>query len=155
MFDRPYHGRVPGGDRHRPPWRLLVESADPALAISDFGAYREAGFDVALCEGPQFEAAECPLVRGEGCPYASSADVVLFDLGDDAEARLQVLEKMLATVPDLPIVVRTTGPAPRRAGGFALIRSNTSVAGQIRVLHEAIRSAAVSVHSQPSQHSDA
>jgi len=116
---------------------LLIESADPVLGISDFGAYRDAGFDVSLCEGPLFDAQECPLVRGEPCPYAADADVVLFDLGIDAEPRLAVLEAMILTKPDLPVVVRTTGPPPRRAAGFAMIRSSTSVAGQVAVLREA------------------
>ena len=48
--------RVPGrtwysaAERRRP--RLLIEDDHPALEISDFAAFRDAGFDVAFCSGP-------------------------------------------------------------------------------------------------------
>ena len=32
--------------------RLLIEDSHPALEISDFTAFRDAGFDVAYCSGP-------------------------------------------------------------------------------------------------------
>lgn len=32
--------------------RLLIEDARPALRVSDFTAFRDAGFDVACCSGP-------------------------------------------------------------------------------------------------------
>jgi hypothetical protein len=137
MAERPRQHRVPTEDAYRPPWRLLVESADPALAISGFRAYRQAGFDVSLCEGPLIDERECPLVRGEGCPFAAEADVVLFDLGRDAQPRMAMLHAMLETRPDLPVVVRSAGPPPPGAEGLEVIDPSTSVAGQVAVLKRA------------------
>jgi hypothetical protein len=139
MVQRPRQHRVFAGDAHRPPWRLLIESSDPALAISGFRVYRQAGFDVSLCEGPLLDGRECPLVRGEGCPFASEADVVLFDLGDDAAPRLAALEAIIANRPNLPIVVRANGPLPPAARRFDAILPTTSVPGQVAILRRAAR----------------
>jgi hypothetical protein len=139
MVQRPRQHRVVVADAHRPPWRLLIESADPALAISGFRAYRQAGFDVSLCEGPLIDGRECPLVRGEGCPFAAEADVVLFDLGEDAEPRLAALDAMVATRPDLPVVVRVTGKVPPVVRRFDAILPTTSVDGQVAILRRAAR----------------
>lgn len=62
-------------EQQRP--RVLIEDANPGLALSDFNAYRQAGFDVAVCSGPE-QAEECPLVRGGHCPLAANADVAVF-----------------------------------------------------------------------------
>ncbi len=82
--------RVPStwdtGKAARRPLRLLIEDADPALAISDFGCYRDAGMDVALCSGPSgpggpgTEPGDCPILTGGPCRLLSSADVVLHHL---------------------------------------------------------------------------
>lgn len=64
----------------RRPLRLLIEDDDPALAISDFALYRDAGMEVALCRGPGTERAGCPLLSGGRCEVLSGADVVLHQL---------------------------------------------------------------------------
>jgi hypothetical protein len=137
MFQRTSH-RHPtrAGERNGPPWQLLIESRDPALAVADFTAFRHAGFEITLCQGPLVEASECPLVKGEPCPLATEADVVLFDLAGDREdeaQRLKVLGAMRASRPDLPIVVRSATPLAPEADEYT-IQPTTSVAGQVDAL---------------------
>jgi hypothetical protein len=136
MFQRKVHPCRPAvSDRNRPPWRLLVESPDSGLAISNFDAFRDAGFEVTVCEGPAVDARECPVVRGEPCPLMADADVVLFDLDSDPRTRSQVLAAMRANRPDLPIVV--TSATPVAADGYTTIRPTTSVGGQVSALQKA------------------
>ena len=90
-----------------PRLRVLVESADPALAISDFTQFTKAGIDIALCCGPGESPTECPLVRGEECALAGGADAVLFQLGTGGQG---VLEAMRQGREGTPVVV-LTGPS--------------------------------------------
>jgi hypothetical protein len=135
MLQRTVHRSPAVTDRRRPPWRLLVESPEPGLDISNFDAFGCAGFEVTVCGGPESDARECPVVRGDSCPLMSEADVVLFDLDSDPPRRSEVLDAIGATRPDLPIVVRSAEPA---AGGCPTIRPTTSVNGQVSALHKAI-----------------
>ena len=139
MFQRKVH-RSPAvmTVKKRPPWRLLVESPDGAVAISNFDAFHDAGFEITVCGGPMRDAAECPVVRGEPCPLMAGADVVLFDLDPDRMRRSQVLAAMRRSRPDLPIVVRSTAPAPETASGCTTIRAATSVGGQVSALRRAV-----------------
>ena len=137
MLQRKVHQSPPPvQDRPGPPWRLLVESPDPVMALSHFDAYRRAGFDVTVCEGPADDAAECPVVRGEPCPLMTEAEVVLFDLDSDPSRRGDVLAAMRAARPELPIVVCSTAPAA--AGDCTAIRPTTSVNGQVCALRKAV-----------------
>ena len=138
MFQRTVHRSHAPADRRRPPWRLLVESTEPGLDISNFDAFRCAGFEVTVCAGPASEAGECPVVRGDSCPLMSEADVVLFDLDSDPPTRSEVLAAMRATRPDLPIVVRSAHPPAEAAAGCPTIRTTTSVNGQVSALHKAV-----------------
>jgi hypothetical protein len=138
MFQRTVHPTHAATKRRRPPWRLLVESSEPGLDISDFDAFRCAGFEVTVCGGPVSDARECPVVRGESCPLMSEADVVLFDLDSDPPRRSQVLAAMRATRPDLQFVVRSADPAAEAARGCPTIRPTTSVNGQVSALHKAV-----------------
>ena len=147
MFQREVRGsQTAVSDRHGPPWRLLVESPDPGLAISDFDVFRDGGFEVTVCGGPAVDASECPVVRGEPCPLMAHADVVLFDLDGDppqrsevvASRRSEVLAAMRVNRPGLPIVVMSVAPAPETASGCATIRPTTSVGGQVAAVQKAV-----------------
>jgi hypothetical protein len=138
MFQRTPHRSRAAGDRRRPPWPLLIESPESGLDISDFHAFRCAGFEVTVCGGPTADAAECPTVRGEPCPLLAEADVVLFDLDSDPGTRSEVLTAMRASRPDLPIVVRSKAPPDTAACIDPTIRTTTSVNGQIAALHKAV-----------------
>lgn len=85
-----------------PRLQVLVESADPALAVSDFARFTRAGIDVALCCGPGDSPAECPLVRGEECALAGGADAVLFQLGTGGRG---VLEAWQRRHEETPVVI--------------------------------------------------
>jgi hypothetical protein len=147
MFQREVHrSQTAMSNRRGPPWRLLVESPDPGLAISNFDAFRGAGFEVTVCGGPAVDAGECPVVRGEPCPLMARADVVLFDVDGDpprrsevqAARRSAVLAAMRANRPGLPIVVMSAAPTPEMASGCATIRPTTSVGGQVAALQKAV-----------------
>jgi hypothetical protein len=147
MFQREVHrSQKATPDRRRPPWRLLVESPDPGLAISNFDAFRDAGFEVTVCGGPAVAAGECPVVRGEACPLMAGADIVLFDLDGDpprrsevlAARRSEVLAAMRANRPGLPIVTMSAAPAAETASGCVTIRPTTSVGGQVTALRKAV-----------------
>ena len=77
----------PGRPGRRP--RVLVEDDDPALAISDFALFGQAGFDVAYCSGPGGAAGGCPVLRGQRCALLDGADAVLHGLGLAAAIRRQ------------------------------------------------------------------
>ena len=113
-----------------PTLRVLIESTDPALAVSDFGAFAAAGMDVAFCHGPDHTPPECPVVRGDPCPLAAGADVILFDLGASGG---EVLEAARRLHPATPVVVRGGGPGAPPAG-YESLPMSSSVAGQIGVL---------------------
>jgi hypothetical protein len=147
MFQRQVHrssAAVP--DRPGPPWQLLVESPDPLLAISNFDAFRDAGFQVMVCGGPGLDAHECPVVRGEPCPLMAAADVVLFDLDGEpprrsemlTASRSEVLAAMRANRPELPIVVMSAAAPPDAATDCPTIRPITSVGGQVTALQKAV-----------------
>lgn len=96
-----------GGVGHRP--RVLIEDDHPALAISDFSRFEQAGFDVAFCSGPGDDPAACPLLRGRPCPALAAADVVLHDL----EPGLGIAEAIRRQHPGIPVVAEQR----RDAGG--------------------------------------
>ena len=118
----------------RPTVRVLIESADPALAVSDFGVYAAAGVEVALCQGPDHDSTDCPLVRGEPCHLVAGADVVLSDLGPSGP---DVVEAQRRSYPATPVVLwgSWNGEVPE---GCVSLPATASVEGQIAVLrHEA------------------
>lgn len=121
-----------------PRLRVLVESADPALAISDFAHFGRAGIDVALCSGPVGDPDQCPLVRGEPCALAAGADAILFGAGPE---RGRILDGLRRRLPGTPIVVQPPlpgfTPATGRRDGYEVLARSSSVAGQISALRQA------------------
>lgn len=96
--------------RHDKRPRVLVETADRALLISDFRYLVDSGFDVATCAGPGHVASRCPLLRGEECELVAKADVVLHALDPD----LRIAAAIKTAHPGLPVVVQR----PRRQDGL-------------------------------------
>ncbi len=115
--------------------RLLVEDDRPALAISDFSLFQDAGFDVAFCRGPGSDPQGCPLLRGQRCTLVDRADVVLHGL----DPRLSVAAAIRRQRPELPVVVQqrrphddgTADPVP---AGCVPLGYACSVSGQIEAL---------------------
>jgi hypothetical protein len=118
--------------------RVLVESADPTLALSDFARYTTAGFDVALCRGPQERPEECPLVRGEACALAAGADVILFGLGPPGDGVLDAARRHHRATP-MVLQGGPRAPAPDAdlPEGCEVLLASASVHGQISALRRA------------------
>lgn len=128
----------PAGAAHRP--RVLIEDDRPALAISDFSMFQQAGFDIAFCSGPGPDEAACPALRGEPCPALTGADAVLHGLDE----RLGVAAVIRRVRPGLPVVVRPgrldAGGEPSAPAGFVPLAPDCSVPGQIGALRQALAS---------------
>jgi len=107
----------PGRPGRRP--RVLVEDAHPALAISDFSRFEQAGFDVAYCSGPGADLADCPVLRGQRCALLDGADAVLHGL----DPRLGVAAAIRRRRAGLPVIEQT---------------GDCSVAGQLTALRRAL-----------------
>ena len=122
----------PGLAGRRP--RLLVEDTRPALAISDFSLFQDAGFDVALCRGPGSDPGACPLLRGQQCMLVAGADVVLHGL----DPGLGVAAAIRRHRPELPVVVEQPRQEPGAAdpvpAGCVPLAYPCSVSGQIDAL---------------------
>lgn len=115
--------------------RLLIEDSHPALAISDFSLFRQAGFDVAFCSGPGAEPGACPLLRGQPCPVVAGADVVLHGL----DPGLRIAAAIRRQHPQVPVVVEQPGRAGADgvapvAAGCVPLAYPCSVPGQIEAL---------------------
>ncbi len=126
----------PAGAVHRP--RVLIEDDHPALAISDFSAFRDAGFEVAFCSGPGRETQTCPLLRGQECDVLARADVVLHGL----DRRLGIAAAIKRRHPELAVVVEqhsTVGgdPEPVPDGCLPLVFP-CSVHGQVEAVRQAL-----------------
>jgi len=121
--------------------RLLIEDGHPALAISDFSLFRDAGFDVAFCSGPGDEPGACPLLRGQQCPLVAEADVVLHGL----DPALGIAAAIRRRHPELPMVVEQRRAAAGSAGtvpvGCVLLGYPCSVSGQVDALLRAVADA--------------
>ena len=112
---------------------LLVEDS-PALAISDFSLFQDAGFDVAFCSGPGSDPGACSLLRGQQCMLVAGADVVLHGL----DPVLGVAPAIRRHRPELPMVIEqprqehgTAYPVP---AGCVPLPYPCSVSGQIDAL---------------------
>ena len=122
----------PGHAGRRP--RLLVEDGRPAAWVSDFSLFRDAGFDVAFCSGPEGAPRDCPLLRGQRCMLVEGADVVLHGL----DPGLGVAAAILHQRPELPVVVEQSrerdGTAEPLPAGCVPLGYPCSVRGQIDAL---------------------
>ena len=126
----------PGRPGRRP--RVLIEDAHPALAVSDFSLFQDAGFDVAYCSGPERVPEECPLLGGGSCPVLAGADAVLHRL----DPGLGIAVRIRRQYPDAVVVAEqrrrldgTVGPA---AEGCEPLAPHASVKGQIDALRRAL-----------------
>jgi hypothetical protein len=120
--------------------RLLIEDDHPALAISDFTLFQDAGFDVAFCSGPGGDPGACPLLRGQRCTVLAGADVVLHGL----DPGLGIAAAIRRQHPGLPVVVkqrREAGSADEMPAGCVPLGYPCSVRGQIDALLQAEASA--------------
>jgi hypothetical protein len=129
--------------------RVLIEDDHPAVAISDFAMFKDAGFDVAYCSGPDHVLGECPLLRGERCALLAGADAVLHRL----DPRLGIAPAIQEHQSHTAVVVEQppdTGRGPHPpAAGYEPVVYGCSVKGQIRALRQALRSREVADRETP------
>lgn len=118
--------------------RLLVEDDRPALAISDFSSFADAGFDVAFCSGPGRVLDACPMTHGQECAVLARADVVLHGL----DPALGIAVAIRQCHPDLAMVVKqrrwadgVLEPVPEGSEPLAF---PCSVGGQVDALRRAL-----------------
>jgi hypothetical protein len=128
--------RSGGAVAHRP--RVLIEDGHPALAISDFSMFEQAGFDVAYCSGPGDDPSACHLMRGQRCPLVAGADAVLHGL----DPKLGIAAAIRRQSPGTAVVVeqelRPDGRMPPVPAGCLPLVANCSVRGQIDTLWQAL-----------------
>jgi hypothetical protein len=128
--------------------RVLIEDANPALAASDFAAYADAGFDVAVCSGPE-QAEECPVLRGADCPLAANADVALFGPDRLFGVGREVLEafgrRYPATARLVSVARRDSEGRYSLPEGCTPLPFPTSVSGQVDAVRSAFRTRARSL----------
>jgi hypothetical protein len=131
---RAWYSSEPVG--HRP--RVLVEDDHPALAISDFSSFAEAGFDVAVCSGPGRSGQSCPLLCGQECGLVARADAVLHGL----DPGLGIAAAIRQRHPDLAVLVepgaRESGDDARVPEGCVRLVFGCSVHGQIEALRHVV-----------------
>jgi hypothetical protein len=115
--------------------RLVVETDDPALEISDFVSFAGV-FDVVCCSGPR-ENNPCPAVEGQPCLLVEDSDVVLNQFTDQ-QTQAAVVRGVHATSPGVPMVVGMAAglefPLPE---GCVAMATSTSVNGQLHALRRA------------------
>ncbi len=97
-----------GTARRVPSWpetderpRLLVEVPGGRWHAEE--AARAAGFQVLACPGPMLGGSYCPALRGEACPLAAGADVIVDAVPDEPGRSL--LEAHRRIHPSVPICV--------------------------------------------------
>jgi hypothetical protein len=125
-----------GGAGRRP--RLLIEDDHPALAISDFSLYEEAGFDIAYCSGPGANAGDCPLLQGKDCAVLAGADAVLHGL----DPGLGIAEAIQQKHPGITVVVEqyrhADGSLDAPPAGCVPVVYPCSVRGQVDAVRRAL-----------------
>jgi hypothetical protein len=117
---------------------VLIEDGHPALAISDFSRFMQAGFDVAYCSGPDDAGRDCPVLHGQRCPLLAGADVVLHGL----DPELGVAAAIRRQHPDATVLAEQRraedGSAEPLPDGWVPIAPECSVPGQIDALRRAL-----------------
>ena len=131
--------------------RILIEDDHPALAISDFSLFEQAGFDVAYCSGPGHDPTGCPLSRGRQCPVLAGADAVLHGL----DPALGIAAAIHGQHPGMPVVVeqhrRADGSLQPIPEGCTPLAFPCSVKGQIDALWRALASRPTAAKPRPSE----
>jgi hypothetical protein len=89
--------------------RVLVVHHDIDLADQEADALRRQGYEVEQCSGPG--AYSCPVMRGEPCPAAHRADVLVYDVWASGEAggAQRLIEGLREIHPEVPVVLTAPG----------------------------------------------
>jgi hypothetical protein len=129
--------------------RALVVHHDIDLADQEVESLRRLGYEVDQCSGPT--AAACPVLSGDTCVLAGSADVLVYDAwaSGDAAGSGDLISGLRELHPDVPIVVTTPGIGytwePGDDPGVVELQGQPTGAR----LHEAIQRAIGAVAAEP------
>jgi hypothetical protein len=106
--------------------RVLVVHHDLDLADQEADSLRRFGYEVVECSGPSRN--RCPVLAGQPCDLAESADVLVYDTfaSGDADGDRALIENIREIHPDKPVVL--TSP------GFALSWEETAGSHAVTVL---------------------
>ena len=132
--------------------RVLIENSDGASQWAVGQVLAGAGFDVAMCDGPErLPKGRCSLVAHGSCALAENADVILNSLSPLREQNRAVLAALRASVPTTPVIVEITRAEARRhqaqlEGCRQLVAPSTS-AGILGAVESAVRERGQSVAS--------
>jgi hypothetical protein len=115
-----------GGRARQPTWgerderqRVLIENPDFGVGFAVERVLEDAGYEVAVCGGPDSLAGhECPLVFTGECDLVSGADLVVHSLNPDRREHAEVLRALRAMHPKTPIVVEVAGPSAAHHEGL-------------------------------------
>lgn len=84
--------------------RVLIEDHDGAYSWARAREPREAGFEVAVCDGPDPEqAVDCTLLRAGRCVLADQADVIICNI-QPRYGGFELLAALQDHAPDTPIL---------------------------------------------------
>ena len=90
--------------------RVLVVHHDLAISDQEVDGLRRKGYEVEQCQGP-IGGNPCPVMRGQPCPAAARADVLVYDawaMGDSDRGR-ELVEHLREDYPDKPVVLTAPG----------------------------------------------
>ena len=131
--------RVPSwpGTHERP--RLLVEVPGGRWHAEE--AARAAGFQVLACPGPLLGWSHCPALRGEPCPLAAGADVIVDAVPDEPGRSL--LEAHRRIHPSVPICVELPSGESDLDAAVSTIPRGASDAAVVGILERLAKDAPV------------
>jgi hypothetical protein len=89
--------------------RALVVHHDIDLADQEADSLRRLGYVVEQCSGPS--GADCPILRGEDCPVAGRADVLVYDVWatGESDGGRRLIEGLRERHPGVPVVLTAPG----------------------------------------------
>ena len=89
--------------------RALVVHHDIDMADQETASLRRRGLEVEQCWGPEYTS--CPVMRGEPCPAAERADVLVYDVWStgDSDGGRSLIDGLRELYPDKPVVLTASG----------------------------------------------
>jgi len=131
--------RVPSWPRTHERPRLLVEV--PGGRWHPEEAARAVGFQVLACPGPLLGWSHCPALRGEPCPLAAGADVIVDAVPDEAGRSL--LEAHRRFHPSVPVCVELPSGEGNLDGAVSTIPGGATDAVVVGILERLAKDAPV------------
>lgn len=92
--------------------RVLIEESDGAGQWATANHLQAAGYEVAVCDGPDGHDAACPLAARGECALADGADVIVNSFRLAEPANQDVIRALRGHVPTTPVLVEA-GPQER------------------------------------------